>query len=331
MFVGEAMCLFYKLVMDWQNSRLKRDSWEEDNAEAAFNAHNRPLLDKQDTKRPHIMIFCLLACFDLSATALGGVGLLWVTASANQMLRGSMIFFTGVFSVIIFRRNLGWRKWLGIAIVMVGLVLVGATGMLRPSSDNSHSASAGQVLTGLLLITAGSALNSLQNVLEEMLLKGATVDPLEVVGWEGCFGCLMCVTLLLPTVQAIKGDDVGCQENTRDSLMMLTGNPGMTFVVLGYAIALAVMNFYSQVVAKYLSAVHRMLMSTLRTVLVWVVNLIIFYVIPKGDEYGEDWDRYSWLQLGGFLILIFGTFVYMTGASPPKHENTLEASSINQP
>jgi len=73
-------------------------------------------------------------------------------------------------------------QWVGIGIVMLGLILVGAAGMLRPSSDKTPPAS--DVFVGILLVLSGSALNSLQNVFEEKLLKGASVDPLEVVGWE---------------------------------------------------------------------------------------------------------------------------------------------------
>jgi len=137
------------------------------------------------------------------------------------------------------------------------------------------------------------------------------VDPLEVVGWEGVFGTVLCAMVMLPIVQAIPGSDMGSVENSSDTLLMLTSNARMTVVTLGYALALAFMNFYSQVVTKVMTAVHRMLISTCRVVLVWLIDLVIFYGIPGGKPYGEFLDVYSWLQLAGFGCLVGGTAFYV--------------------
>jgi len=365
MFVGEALCLFYKLVTDWQASRKKSfvtsqssmngsdtlsngDSPKQgqlvtstshptllqpplnDKAPLLDNTAPRTSVSSDPANRPHLGVFVILTLFDLSASTLNGVGLIWVSASANQMLRGSMIFFTGVFSVLIFRKNLKKMQWVGIGIVMLGLILVGATGMLRPSSDKTPPAS--DVFVGILLVLSGSALNSLQNVFEEKLLKGASVDPLDVVGWEGVIGTVLSIFIMLPIVQAIPGSDSGSVENTRDTLMMLTGNAALTIVTLGYSIALALMNFYSQVVTKVMTAVHRMLISTCRVVLVWIIDLLIYYAIPGGEDYGEVLDVYSTLQFAGFLLLVAGTAVYIrTGLLAQKEAEYEQLSSSNNP
>jgi len=346
MFVGEALCLFYKMVSEWQASRKKAfvtsqttmngtdtlsngDSPKGHLAAPLLVSSGRTSVSSDPANRPHLGVFVILTLFDLSASTLNGVGLIWVSASANQMLRGSMIFFTGVFSVFIFRKNLKKMQWAGIGIVMMGLVLVGAAGMLRPTSDETPPAS--DVFVGILLVLSGSALNSLQNVFEEKLLKGYSVDPLDVVGWEGVIGTALCIFVMLPIVQAIPGSDVGSVENTRDTLMMLTGNAGMTIVTLGYSVALALMNFYSQVVTKLMTAVHRMLISTCRVVLVWVIDLFIYYAIPNGENYGEFLDVYSVLQFFGFLLLVGGTAVYIrSGILAQKEAEYEQLSSNNQ-
>ena len=68
------------------------------------------------------------------------------------------------------------------------------------------------MLIGIILVLLASALNAVQNVFEEKLLKavgGAEVDPLELVGWEGLFGSLLSMFVLLPIVYQIPGDDCG--------------------------------------------------------------------------------------------------------------------------
>lgn len=47
------------------------------------------------------------------------------TASVYQMLRGSIIVFSGVLSVIFLKRKLYINNWLGMALATGGIVLVG--------------------------------------------------------------------------------------------------------------------------------------------------------------------------------------------------------------
>jgi drug/metabolite transporter (DMT)-like permease len=177
--------------------------------------------------------------------------------------------------------------------------------------DSGNSASPIQALIGVMLVLVGSALNSCQNVFEEKLLKvtgSASVDPLEVVGWEGVSGTFFSSFVLLPAAQAIPGNDCGTAESTTDSLLQMSNSGLIVGFLIGYALSLALMNYFSQVISKHLSAVHRMLVSTLRTIFVWIVSLILFYT--SSGEYGESWSVTSWMQLGGFILLIAGTYVY---------------------
>jgi len=60
---------------------------------------------------------------------------------------------------------------------------------------------------------------------------------------------------------------------------------------------------------KKLSAVHRTLMDTLRTVTIWGVEVFIFYVTNNAN-YGEALHMWSIAQGGGFVLLIIGTLLY---------------------
>lgn len=57
-----------------------------------------------------------------------------------------------------------------------------------------------------------------------------------------------------------------------------------------------------------MTVVHRTLIDSLRTILVWVIDIIIFY-LSKGS-FGESWNAYSYVQLIGFSLLVIGTIVY---------------------
>ncbi len=66
--------------------------------------------------------------------------------------------------------------------------------------------------------------------------------------------------------------------------------------------------FSNILVTKKLTAVHRTLVDALRTILVWGVDLFIYYLIDK--NFGEEWNHYSYIQVLGFLLLLVGTMIY---------------------
>ena len=67
------------------------------------------------------------------------------------MLRGAVIIFTGVLSVLFLRRRLEWFRWLGILFIIGGLVTVGTTDIIYSGTSNSTdtNATVGQYITFL--------------------------------------------------------------------------------------------------------------------------------------------------------------------------------------
>eukprot|EP00494_Astrolonche_serrata_P026108 UN26369 len=61
------------------------------------------------------------AFFDLVATTLSGIGLLWVDASVYQMLRGSLMIFSAILSIVFLGRKLKPYHWIGISITSVAI------------------------------------------------------------------------------------------------------------------------------------------------------------------------------------------------------------------
>ncbi len=333
--------------------------------------------------KPPLWVFAVLATFDLSGTAIGGVGLQWVDASVNQMLRGSGVVFTAFASILLLQRRLRIKQWYvciyptigwcpcssqsestdryrlcffvgffflshfshacrgGIVIVCLGLVCVGLSGFLREKyssgthrrlsffgfiahtdaltlrwlccagSAASSNVSPMKVLLGIALVLAGTALNAVQGVLEEKLMKavgGAEVHPLELVGWEGVFGLIFSAYILLPVVHWLPGPNCGSVENLFDTLYMV--QQPFVFALIGiFIVALMIMNYLSQQISKVLSAVHRQLISSIRTLIVWTVEILLYYVLHM-HAYGEAFDLWSIIQLGGFVCLVAGTFFY---------------------
>ena len=51
--------------------------------ETQAGSPDAPLVEPASTKKPPIWVYAVLCLFDLSATSVGGVGLIWVDASTN--------------------------------------------------------------------------------------------------------------------------------------------------------------------------------------------------------------------------------------------------------
>ena len=99
-------------------------------------------------------ILVLPAMCDLTATSLMYVGLGLTDASVFQMLRGSVVVVTALFSVIFLKRKLRAFHWLGVALVMGGTAIVGAQSKICTSDAAASSSSGGNAMIGNIIIIA---------------------------------------------------------------------------------------------------------------------------------------------------------------------------------
>ena len=191
------------------------------------NIPTKPFADAEDLtveRQPltgwKITLLALPAICDILGTTLMNAGLLFVAASIYQMTPGALVLFVGLFSVIFLKRHLGAWKWGSLFIVVAGVALVGLAGVLekgpasvpgdvRPGPDvhenliRNHARAAvgalethtpAETIIGILMIAGAQIFTASQFVLEESIMERYSMDPIQVVGWEGVFGFL--VTLL---------------------------------------------------------------------------------------------------------------------------------------
>lgn len=101
----------------------------------------------------------------------------------------------------------------------------------------------------------------------------------------------------------------GIHESAVDAVYLFSNSTPLMCMVLSYFVSIAFYNFCGLAVAKQLSSVHRCLIDACRTVLVWSIDLGLFYC--TNGKYGEKWNSVgSWVQLAGFVVLIFGSCLY---------------------
>eukprot|EP01138_Halocafeteria_seosinensis_P001551 gb/GECG01001589.1/.p1 GENE.gb/GECG01001589.1/~~gb/GECG01001589.1/.p1 ORF type:complete len:387 (+),score=37.68 gb/GECG01001589.1/:1-1161(+) len=285
MFIGEFLCLFVFRILKWKNANSAKQKEVE-----ALKPFNRVLL-------------LLPACCDMTATSLMYIGLTLTYASIFQMLRGSVVIFTGIMSYFFLKRKLRPFRWFGMFMVLIGTVLVGISflvcgvpnGKDKPTNPN----------LGTILIVLAQVVVAFQMVVEEKFISGYNIPSLQVVGWEGFWGFTVLTTLLLPMYyiskpHALVGKNESSAhfENAVDAAAMMGNNWLLSLAFSGTVLSIAFFNFFGISVTKHLNAATRMVLDSVRTLVIWGFSLII------------GWQSFCWIQLVGFSILITGTVVY---------------------
>lgn len=248
------------------------------------------------------------------------------------MVRGTEILFTAALSSLVLHRKLNKENVWGLALCLAGILLVGASSLLT-SDDRTKflakgtSPSPGDTLLGMLLIVIAEAVQASQIVSEDWLMSTADtkLPPVEVVGYEGLFGTLLMALIVLPVLQfsRLGREGGGLREDTVESLHMIVHSPPVAVAAVSYIILMALYNLSGMLVTDSMGALSRTVAETARTLLVWGLDLFLYYKVHiKGaTSIGEPWTSYSWLQALGFVVLVFGTALYAVGEE--KHAKEL--------
>ena len=203
MFLGEFLCLLvFKFV--WFSTaryRIERMTYRGDASSPVVRhwpiriAKETRLVEGEQNFNP--FIFWIPSICDMLSTCLSYVALNYTSASSFQMLRGSVMVFTALLSVVFLRKKLSVFHWLGIVTVVSGLTVVGVSDIVfSKTPEGSHTNA--EKIAGDALILVGMLFTSCQVVYEERFIGKYNIPPLQAVGWEGIFGFCTLGLLLIP-------------------------------------------------------------------------------------------------------------------------------------
>lgn len=247
------------------------------------------------------------AAFDIVATALSAIGMMYIPASVWQMLRGSSIIFAAIFSVIFLKRKLYCFNLLGLLLCVIGVSIVGLANVL---GDTGSEHGAEDMVIGISFVLSAQVVQAAQIIAEEFLMKSVDLPPLSIIGWEGFWGTLMMIVIVYPVLYVLPGSDLGHMEDFFDTLEMIRNSTTLATVIAVFFFSCASFNATGIAVTAALSGVHRMMLDASRTLLIWGFGLFVHYRIDPTSPFGETLSDYSGLQLVGFTILVLGQAVY---------------------
>lgn len=302
-----------------------------------------PMIAKEEHRLPlegcKITLLSLPAICDICGTTLMNVGLLFVVASIYQMTRGALVLFVGLFSVLFLKHRLHSFQWFALVTVVVGVGIVGSAGALykedkaapvelsggelmtkavgaglefvRRAMEKAQADEGGpavaRVMLGVFLIAGAQIFTATQFVLEEFILERYELEPIKVVGWEGLFGFLVTLVgmvvmhLAVGRTAAGQGGYFDLVEGWRE----ITTNKAIGLSSLAIMVSIGGFNFFGLSVTRTVSATSRSTIDTCRTLFIWIVSL------------GLGWESFKWLQVVGFGLLVYGTFLFNGLIRPP--------------
>jgi drug/metabolite transporter (DMT)-like permease len=247
--------------------------------------------------------------FDLAATALCMMGLRYLDVSVYQLLRGSGIIFVALMKQHVLGDHLYRFQWIGVFWNVVSVFLVGGTAILN-SNENS-TVEPGEALLGVVLVMCGAFVQALQFVFEEkvMAMDEGAAPPLLLIGMEGLWGTFLCLTVVYPLAYFLPGADHGSFEDPFNTYDMVVNTPTIQWAFFIYFFAIFAYNLFAVLVTFLLSSVWHAILDNFRPITVWGTDMFIFYVIAA-EGFGEPWTKWSYVQLFGMCVLLYGTAVY---------------------
>ena len=174
MFIGMTFCLPIAYFLEYKNKRAAAAT------RAAAGSATEPLLGEGLTSFPQekslvdelkeVALLYIPTFFDLIATILMNIGLLTVTASVYQMLRGAEMLFAALFAVVFLKRKLNRYHYGGIGCCILGITLVGASSLLSGEGSASHAVDSKRILFGMALIVMSQAVQAAQITFEDFFM-----------------------------------------------------------------------------------------------------------------------------------------------------------------
>ncbi len=228
--------------------------------------------------------------------------------------------------------------WIGVAWNVMSIVIVGLVAMLQGSGSEEGVPDASGIVKnpvwGVILILSGAFVQSLQYAFEEKVMTmgessptghdalpsdesnadeatssgGVSAPPLLLIGMEGMWGTLICLFLLYPAAYYMPGPDHGSIENPYNTMQMIANSADIQHMFILYFFSILSYNILACLVTFMMDSVWHAILDNFRPISVWCTDLVIFYFISQA--FGEEWTIYSYIQLLGMFVLLYGTAVY---------------------
>lgn len=298
MFLGEMLCWIPVLILIKRGSKSAPVLTNDEESGLIPSADSS--VNKKECNGFNSLLLALPSICDLLGTTLMNIGLLYTPVSIYQMTRGSIILIVGFFSVMFLEKRITKLEWMSLFVVFFGVFLVGLSGYLNDQSSNPIGKISLDVIIGMSLVFTGIIISASQFVIEEHILETLSIEPDRLVGYEGLYGTILTFTIMI-IGHLIYGKG---EFNMVEGFSQMFSNKKVLLSSFAIMVSICSFNYCGLTLTNMLNATTRSTVDTSRTLLVWIMSLII------------GWESFHMLQLFAFCLLVFGTFSFNGVLSP---------------
>ena len=269
-----------------------------------FNSNSYKTKFKTRAFQIGFLVLGISVLFNLIAGTLSNISSLYLNYSVSLMLRSSTLLFGALISKFYLKRNLLKYQWYGILLTIISILLIGIAAIMGKSKTTHRNASNEIIAIFIILRIMSKSLQAISMIIEEKIMNYSGLAPIEICGLSGIWSLLFSLILLL------------CMEDNKDTLIMIKNNQTILILSILSIIIFGLWTILSLNITKKASAITRMIFDLLTIVIVWVIQISIHYIVIgtkyelKFGKAGEEWTKWSFLQLIGFVLMILGTCVY---------------------
>ncbi|KAF9357987.1 hypothetical protein BGX34_009116 [Mortierella sp. NVP85] len=325
MFLGETLCLVAASIFAYLAEKYGRAKWAElfldDEEEVPAVVESDGLIahppghshghgaqaEKKKLEGVYVLLLWLPTICDMTASTLMNVGLIYCAASVYQMLRGALVIFTGLLSIVFLGRRLLAFEWFALFTIVMGIATVGLASVISQDAkpvvgdnepDSDESIKAFKALLGIFLVLFAQIFTAAQFVIEEKFLSGFHCAPLRAVGYEGLFGTIT-VLVAMPILHFTLGvANPGSFFDLTTGWQQIKAYPQIWVPAIIMLFSISSYNFFGISVTKTIHATSRSTIDSCRTLFIWAISIYL------------GWEKFLPLQVLGFVMLVYGTFVF---------------------
>ena len=311
LYIDQVFALIYYYTIEKRKEEKEENERKEENKEKEENEEE---INNENKKKPPFKFYQSLPSiiFDFFGSSLAFFGLALLPGSICQMLRGALLIFTYILSVIFIKNVHNKNHYFGMFLTIIGLIIVGLAEGLKKKNDLKS------IIFGICLTVIGQFFTALQFVYEENLTKKYECKITKIIGFQGIFGILLMI-IVLPILDSIncgngKSDfvrnvctkdenGIWSLENFKFAMKQLKNSKKLIWLSLLYAIGDLGYNLTGITIGKEATSTARAIAENMKIILIWAFFLFPFNPI----QYRE---KFNWIQLIGYLVLLFGNLIY---------------------
>lgn len=136
MFVAMTCALPVHFIYEW----YQRRAISEERSSLTRPINTPPPFPKAHMPTWTYFILAVPSCFDLVATVLCMFGLMYISVSVYQLLRGACIVFVALMKHYMLGDRQKGFQWMGVLLLALAISMVGLTSVLGAASDPNHGA-----------------------------------------------------------------------------------------------------------------------------------------------------------------------------------------------